>query len=99
MGHFFFLRLFRFYTFFHLQPITEDDVERLCVCLRALADKSKVLGQVFGEQSREALVHMLSVMEDETKKDKVGHSRSKNPWSCGCDDGWLVCGCRWQRQQ
>lgn len=55
-----------------LQPITEDDVERLCVCLRALADKSKVLGQVFGEQSREALVHMLAVMEADGKKEKVG---------------------------
>ena len=56
---------------FHLQPITEDDVERLCVCLRALADKSKVLGLVFGEQSREALVRMLSAMEEEGKKEKV----------------------------
>ena len=46
-------------------------MERLCVCLRALADKSKVLGQVFGEQSREALVHMLAVMEEDGKKEKV----------------------------
>ena len=53
------------------KPITEDDVERLCVCLRALADKSKVLGQVFGEQSREALVHMLAVMEADGKKEKT----------------------------
>ena len=53
-----------------LQPITEDDVERLYVCLRVLSEQSPLLAQVFGEQSRSVFAKMLEVREQEAKSDK-----------------------------
>ena len=59
------------YMFIHfLQPITEDDVERLYVCLRVLSERSPLLSQVFGEQSRSVFANMLQVREQEAKADK-----------------------------
>ncbi len=54
----------------HLQPITEDDVERLSVCLRVLSEHSKLLAEVFGEQSRSVFAKMLQVREQEAKSNK-----------------------------
>ncbi len=53
-----------------VQPITEDDVERLYVCLRVLSEQSPLLAQVFGEQSRSVFAKMLQVREQEEKSDK-----------------------------
>ena len=53
-----------------LQAITEDDVERLYVCLRVLSEQSPLLAQVFGEQSRSVFSKMLQVREQEAKLDK-----------------------------
>lgn len=52
------------------KAITEDDVERLTICLRVLAERSDVLTQVFGEGSREALGRLLQTRDAETKKGK-----------------------------
>ena len=52
------------------QAITEDDVERLTICLRVLAERSDVLTQVFGVGSREALGRLLQTREAERKKGK-----------------------------
>ena len=55
------------------QAITEDDTERLTVCLRVLAERNEVLTQVFGEGSREALGRLLTTREAEGKKKKVSN--------------------------
>lgn len=52
------------------QAITEDDVERLSICLRVLSERSDVLTQVFGEGSREALGRLLQTREADAKKNK-----------------------------
>jgi coatomer subunit beta len=52
------------------QAITEDDTERLTICLRVLAERNEVLTQVFGEGSREALGRLLTTREAESKKRK-----------------------------
>lgn len=52
------------------KPITEDDAERLCVCLRVLSERSSVMGAVFSEKSREVLASMLALREQEQKKEK-----------------------------
>ena len=57
-----------------LQPITEDDMERLFVCLRVLSEQSPLLAEVFGEQSRSVFAKMLQFREQEANADKkVGH--------------------------
>ena len=50
------------------QPITEDDAERLGMCLRVLAERNELLTHVFGEASREALSRLLLTRDAETKK-------------------------------
>ena len=52
------------------QPITEDDSERLSVCLRVLSERTDLMGVVFGERSREVLASMLTLREQEQKKEK-----------------------------
>ena len=66
------------------QPITEDDSERLSVCLRVLSERTDLMGVVFGERSREVLASMLTLREQEQKKEKkvsfVLLSHSKTPF-------------------
>ena len=50
------------------QAITEDDVERLCVCLRVLCERCEVVGGVFGEKSRQVLAHMISLTNKDSEK-------------------------------
>ena len=38
------------------------------MCLRVLAERSELMGVVFGERSREVLANMLALREDEQKK-------------------------------
>jgi hypothetical protein len=53
-----------------LQPITEDDVERLFVCVRVLSEQSPLLTEVFGEHSRSVFAKMLQFREQEANADK-----------------------------
>ena len=52
------------------QPITEDDVERLSVCLRVLAERSELMSSVFAQGSRQVFADMLSLHEERDKKNK-----------------------------
>ena len=52
------------------QSITEDDVERLYVCLRVLSEQSPLMAEVFGEQSRSVFAKMLHIREQEASADK-----------------------------
>ena len=68
--------LFVFLPSYHMQPltpsqpITEDDSERLSVCLRVLSERTDLMGVVFGERSREVLASMLTLREQEQKNEK-----------------------------
>lgn len=58
-----------------LQPITEDDVERLSVCLRVLAERSELMSSVFAQGSRQVFADMLSLREEQDKKTKKVFSK------------------------
>ena len=55
-------------SFFLLQPITEDDIERVCICLRVLSERNGFMNSVFGERSREALAVMLSARQGKAEE-------------------------------
>ena len=47
-----------------LQQITEDDAERMSLCLRVLSSRSDLMVGVFGELSRTALINMLAANDN-----------------------------------
>ena len=53
-----------------LKPITEDDVERLSVCLRVLSERSSPIMCVFSNKSGQALVEMSNVKLKENSKER-----------------------------
>ena len=66
-------------VFLLLQPITEDDVERLSVCLRVLAERSELMSSVFSQGSRQVFADMLSLREQQDKSNK---KVAIAMWSC-----------------
>ncbi|XP_065911705.1 coatomer subunit beta-like [Dysidea avara] len=46
------------------KPITEDDAERMSLCLRVLSSQSDLMIDVFGDQSRNALANMLAANDN-----------------------------------
>ncbi|XP_064397244.1 coatomer subunit beta-like isoform X2 [Halichondria panicea] len=48
------------------KAISQDDVERLSVCLRVLCERCEVVGGVFGEKSRQVLADMISLNQQST---------------------------------
>ena len=57
--------------------MTGDDIERVCICLRVLAERNPMMSAVFGERSREALASMLSAKETVKEEEKVWERRGK----------------------
>lgn len=55
--------------------MTGDDIERVCICLRVLAERNPMMSAVFGERSREALASMLSAKETVKEEEKVQGER------------------------
>jgi hypothetical protein len=51
-----------------LQPITDDDVDRIATCIRVVADQSQLLFHIFNEMCRQSLSVMLSVKVEEDKE-------------------------------
>lgn len=49
------------------KPITDDDVDRIAICLRVLADKAPLMSEVFNAQCRESLSVMLAAKVEEEK--------------------------------
>jgi len=50
------------------KPITDDDVDRIAVCLRVLAERSDMMGQIFNEACRGSLSLMLAAKIEEEKQ-------------------------------
>ncbi|CAE1278904.1 COPB1 [Acanthosepion pharaonis] len=49
------------------KPITDDDVDRIAICLRVLADKAPLMSEIFNAQCRESLSVMLAAKVEEEK--------------------------------
>lgn len=62
----------------YIQPITEDDVERLSVCLRVLAERSELMRSVFAQGSRQVFADMLSLREEQDKTSKKVGATNNN---------------------
>ena len=58
------------FLFLYIQPITEDDVERLSVCLRVLAERNELMSSVFAQGSRQVFADMLSLREEQDNTSK-----------------------------
>jgi coatomer subunit beta len=56
------------------KPITDDDVERICTCLRVLSERNQFMNSVIGDRSRQVLETMLSSRrtQDKMKEDEGG---------------------------
>ena len=53
--------------------ITDDDVERISLCLKVLSELSPLMNDIFNKECRKSLSHMLAVrLEEEKLSQKVG---------------------------
>uniref|UniRef100_A0A2P2I4G7 Coatomer subunit beta n=1 Tax=Hirondellea gigas TaxID=1518452 RepID=A0A2P2I4G7_9CRUS len=50
------------------KPMTEDDYDRMMLCLQVVSERSSLLSVVFTSKCREALSHMLSVKAEEVEE-------------------------------
>ena len=58
-----------------LQPLTDDDLDRIAVCLRVLAEKTELMHDIFNVDCRGSLSLMLAAKIDEEKaQQEVGQS-------------------------
>jgi coatomer subunit beta len=53
------------------KPITDDDVERICTCLRVLSERNQFMNSVIGDRSRQVLETMLSSRRTQDKMKEV----------------------------
>lgn len=54
------------------KPITDDDVERISLCLKVLSESSPLMSDIFNKECRRSLSHMLTVrLEEEKLSQKV----------------------------
>ena len=54
-----------------LQPITDDDADRIYICLKMLADHSPVITRIIKEDCRNSLSGLLQVKLKEEKENEV----------------------------
>ena len=53
---------------FSFQPITDDDVDRIALCLRVLSERSPMMYEIFNKQCRQSLSIMLLAKAEEEKE-------------------------------
>lgn len=54
------------------KPITDDDVERISLCLKVLSECTPLMNDIFNKECRRSLSHMLTVrLEEEKLSQKV----------------------------
>lgn len=64
------------------KPITDDDVERISLCLKVLAESSPLMNDIFNKECRRSLSHMLTVRLEEEKLSQKVHTRTQLCPSC-----------------
>lgn len=58
------------------KPITDDDVDRISLCLKVLSECSPLMNDIFNKECRKSLSHMLAVrLEEEKLSQKVNAQR------------------------
>lgn len=58
------------------KPITDDDVDRISLCLKVLSECSPLMNDIFNKECRQSLSHMLSAkLEEEKLSQKVSYYR------------------------
>ena len=61
------------------KPITDDDVDRISLCLKVLSECSPLMNDIFNKECRQSLSHMLSAkLEEEKLSQKVRHIYDKD---------------------
>lgn len=58
------------------KPITDDDVERISLCLKVLAESSPLMSDIFNKECRKSLSHMLTVRLEEEKLSQKVYTRA-----------------------
>lgn len=70
------------------KPITDDDVDRISLCLKVLSECSPLMNDIFNKECRKSLSHMLTVrLEEEKLSQKV---------TAVVSEGWTQCLTSWQ---
>ena len=60
------------------KPITDDDVDRISLCLKVLSECSPLMNDIFNKECRQSLSHMLSAkLEEEKLSQKVRYIYDK----------------------
>lgn len=59
------------------KPITDDDVDRIATCLKVLAEKTPLMGEIFNTDCRQSLSLMLAAkMEEEKELQRASEKRT-----------------------
>ncbi|XP_022295702.2 coatomer subunit beta-like [Crassostrea virginica] len=59
------------------KPITDDDVDRIATCLKVLAEKTPLMGEIFNRDCRQSLSMMLAAkMEEEKELQRASEKRA-----------------------
>lgn len=67
------------------KPITDDDVDRISLCLKVLSECSPLMNDIFNKECRQSLSHMLSAkLEEEKLSQKVRYIYDKGIKSALC---------------
>ncbi|KAG7482207.1 coatomer subunit beta [Solea senegalensis] len=60
------------------KPITDDDVERISLCLKVLSECSPLMNDIFNKECRKSLSHMLAIRLEEEKLSQKKESEKRN---------------------
>ncbi|XP_053305065.1 coatomer subunit beta isoform X1 [Spea bombifrons] len=60
------------------KPITDDDVDRISLCLKVLSECSPLMNEIFNKECRQSLSHMLSAKLEEEKLSQKKESEKRN---------------------
>uniref|UniRef100_A0A673FRU5 Coatomer protein complex, subunit beta 1 n=1 Tax=Sinocyclocheilus rhinocerous TaxID=307959 RepID=A0A673FRU5_9TELE len=60
------------------KPITDDDVDRISLCLKVLSECSPLMNDIFNKECRRSLSHMLAVRLEEEKLSQKKESEKRN---------------------
>ncbi|CDQ99313.1 unnamed protein product [Oncorhynchus mykiss] len=60
------------------KPITDDDVDRISLCLKVLSECSPLMNDIFNKECRKSLSHMLTVRLEEEKLSQKKESEKRN---------------------
>ncbi|NXX65249.1 COPB protein, partial [Spizella passerina] len=60
------------------KPITDDDVDRISLCLKVLSECSPFMNDIFNKECRQSLSHMLSAKLEEEKLSQKKESEKRN---------------------